>query len=74
MKTITKKKWKSITVKRIGIAGLKKELAGFEKKYGMSTRIFLEKIERGELSESNDFIDWLSFADIYQHVTAGADK
>jgi hypothetical protein len=67
-KTLSTKKWKQIKFKRVGIAGLKKELAGFEKKYGMPTQLFLQKVERGELAESNDFIDWLGLAEIYQHI------
>jgi len=76
MKTIstTRKKWKQITVKRVGLAGLKKELAGFEKKYGLSTETFLQKVYRGELSESNDFIDWLGLAEGYQRIMAQAKK
>ncbi|MDZ7344470.1 MAG: hypothetical protein ONA90_08135 [candidate division KSB1 bacterium] len=72
MKTKTiSKKWKKVTFKNIGITGLKKELAAFEKKYGMSTQTFLQKVGRGELAESNDFIDWLGLAEIYQHVQQG---
>jgi hypothetical protein len=56
-----------MTVKYVGIAGLKKELAAFEKKYGMSTETFLKKVHRGELDECNDFIDWLGLAEGYQH-------
>lgn len=76
MKTIstTRKKWKQITVKRTGLAGLKKELAGFEKKYGLSTEIFLQKVYQGELSESNDFIDWLGLAEGYHRIMAQANK
>ncbi len=77
MKSITKKsqkKWKQITVKHIGLVGLKKELAAFEKKYGMSTSTFLQKVERGELDESNDFIDWLGLAKGYQHITTKIGK
>jgi hypothetical protein len=72
MKTISTKK--RMIVKRVGVAGLKRRLAGFEKKYGMSTQIFLEKIERGELSESNDFIDWLGLAELYQNILARGIK
>jgi len=68
MKTMTKKKFKTMTVKYVGIAGLKKELAAFEKKYSMSTETFVKKVYRGELSESNDFIDWLGLADLYQDI------
>jgi len=68
MQTISKKKFKTLTVKYVGIAGLKKELAAFEKKYGMSTQIFLQKIERAELDECNDFIDWLGLNDLYQDI------
>ncbi|MGH7598583.1 MAG: hypothetical protein ACREOI_19685 [bacterium] len=74
MKTMTKKKFKTMTVKYVGIAGLKKELAAFEKKYGMSTEIFLKKVYGGELDECNDFIDWLGLAEGYQHVTGKAYK
>jgi hypothetical protein len=78
MKTISTKKkkktWKAITVKYVGLAGLKKELAGFEKKYGMSTQTFLQKVNRGELDECNDFIDWLGLAEGYQYITAKAKK
>jgi hypothetical protein len=74
MKTISKKKFKTITVKYVGLAGLKKELAAFEKKYGMSTATFLQKVERGELDECNDFIDWLGLAEGYQYITAKANK
>ncbi len=74
MKTMTKKKFKTMTVKYVGIAGLKKELAAFEKKYGMSTETFLKKVYRGELDECNDFIDWLGLAEGYQHVTGKAYK
>lgn len=71
MKTISEKKRIKVTYKYVGVAGLKKELAAFEKKYGMSTQVFLQKIERGELDESNDFIDWLGLADIHQHIQQG---
>jgi len=68
MKTIVEKKRHRIVFKNVGIAGLKKDLAAFEKKYGWSTRAFLQKIERGELKESNDFIDWLGLADLYRDI------
>jgi len=68
MQTIAKKKFKTMTVKYVGIAGLKKELAAFEKKHGMSTPTFLQKIERGELDECNDFIDWLGLSELYQDI------
>jgi hypothetical protein len=69
MKTIaTKPKRKKFVFKRVGISGLKKELTGFEKKYSMSTQTFLHKIDRGELSECNDYIDWLGLAKLQQEI------
>ncbi|MGH7451336.1 MAG: hypothetical protein ACRENG_08345 [bacterium] len=68
MKTISEKKRIKVTFKDVGIGGLKKKLAAFEKKYGMSTQTFLQKVERGELTESNDFIDWLGRADLYRDI------
>jgi len=66
MKTTTRKKLSKPKIQNVGIAGLKKKLAAFEKKYKMPTTIFLQKVERGELAESNDFIDWLGLAEIHQ--------
>lgn len=71
MKTATRKKLLKPKIQRVGLAGLKRELAAFEKKYKMPTEIFLQKVESGELSESNDFIDWLGLAEAYQHITRG---
>jgi len=71
MPTIVKTKWTSVNFKNAGIAGLKKDLTVFEKKYGWSTQTFLQKIERGELEESNDFIDWLGLAQIDRHIKMG---
>ncbi len=72
MKTAaTQKKWKRITYKRVGLAGLKKELAAFEKKYGMPTETFVKKVWSGELEECNDFIDWLGLAEIHQDMMNG---
>lgn len=71
MQSVAKEKWKCVNFKNVGIAGLKKELAVFEKKYGWSTQTFLQKIERGELDENNDFIDWLGLAQIDRHIEVG---
>jgi hypothetical protein len=68
MKTISEKKRHRVVIKNVGVAGLKKRLAGFEKKYNMPTQTFLQSIERGELSESNDFIDWLGLAELYDDI------
>jgi len=71
MKTASIKKRKRIVVRHVGISGLKRKLAGFEKKYGMSTPAFVKKVWSGELEESNDFIDWLGLAEIYQDMMNG---
>lgn len=68
MKTISEKKRHRVVIKNVGVAGLKKRLAGFEKKYNMPTQTFLQSIERGELSESNNFIDWLGLAELYDDI------
>lgn len=71
MKTATRKKLSKPKIQRVGLAGLKRELAALEKKYKMPTEIFLQKVESGELSESNDFIDWLGLAEAYRNITGG---
>ena len=68
MKTIAEKKRLRIVFKNVGVAGLRRRLAGFEKKYNMSTQAFLQRIDRGELSECNDFIDWLGLAELYDDI------
>ncbi len=72
MKTTTLKKLSKPVIKRVGLAGLKRELATFEKKYHMPTAIFLQKVDSGELEESIDFIDWLGLAEIYEGIKQGA--
>jgi hypothetical protein len=69
IKTATKKKRGRAVFKYIGLTGLKKDLAVFEKKYRMTTQTFLEKVERGEVEESNDVIDWLGLAETFQELT-----
>ncbi len=72
MKTApSQKKWKRMTFKHVGLAGLRKDLAAFEKKYGMSTEAFVKKVWSGELNESKDFIMWLGHAETYQDMTNG---
>ncbi|MCL4706087.1 hypothetical protein KJ068_13040 [bacterium] len=56
------------------MTGLKRELSAFEKRYKMPTSVFLQKVEKGELDESKDFIDWLGLAEIYQHITLSKSK
>ncbi|NUO79914.1 hypothetical protein HUU05_07540 [candidate division KSB1 bacterium] len=55
-------------VRHIGVAGLKRKLAAFEKKYSMSTPTFVKKVWSGELEESKDFIMWLGAAEQYQII------
>ncbi len=74
MKTIASKKLSKPKIQNVGIAGLKKKLAAFEKKYEMPTDVFLQKVESGELAESNDFIDWLGLAEIHQLAMKGTMK
>jgi hypothetical protein len=72
MKTASTKKRSRVTVRHVGLAGLKRKLAGFEKKYGMSTPAFVKKVWRGELDESKDFIMWLAFAEIHHDIMNGS--
>lgn len=72
MKTApAQKKWKRTTYQRVGLAGLRKDLAAFEKKYGMPTETFVQKVWSGELEECKDFIMWLGHAETYQDMMNG---
>ncbi len=70
--TPTPKKWQRITFQRVGLAGLKDDLAAFEKKYGMTTEAFVQKVWSGELEESKDFIMWLGHAETYKDMMNGS--
>lgn len=66
MKTTTTKKLAKPKIRRLGIAGLKKMLAEFEKKYDMSTTVFLRKVENGEMEDTHDVVRWLGMAEAYK--------
>lgn len=75
MKTATaKKKWQRVKFQRTGLAGLEKDLAAFEKKYGMTTETFVQKVWSGELGESKDFIMWLGQAETHKDMMNGSAK
>lgn len=68
MKTASTLKRSRVVVRHVGVAGLKRKLAGFEKKYGMTTPAFVAKVWEGELEESKDFLMWLGAAEQFDHI------
>lgn len=71
MKSTTKRKVSKPKIRRVGIAGLKKELAGFEKKYKMTTETFLQKVQSGEMEDTHEVVKWLGLAEFYQDMMRG---
>jgi len=71
MKTIDEKKITQPKVRHLGIADLKKKLAGFEKRYDMPTEVFLQKVENGEMEDTHDVVRWLGMAEAYQALNQG---
>jgi len=71
MKAPSSPKRKRIVVRHVGLAGLKRDLSAFEKKYGMPTATFVKKVWSGELEECKDFIVWLSLAEIHKDMMNG---
>lgn len=71
MKTTTRKKLSKPKIQRVGIVGLKKELSAFEKKYKMTTEVFLQKVENGEMDDSKDVMMWLGLAQTHQRIMKG---
>ena len=69
MKTTTRKKASKPKIRRVGIAGLKKELSTFEKKYNMTTEAFLQKVKNGEMEDTHDIVRWLGTAETYQSIS-----
>lgn len=49
---------KEIRTLEIGVDLSKKALKQFEEKYKMSSEIFFDKMEKGEIDDSLDFIEW----------------
>jgi len=37
---------------------IREEVEGFEKRYGMSSDEFVDKFERGELGDEQDYFEW----------------
>ncbi len=72
MKTTTRKKLSKPKIRRVGIAGLKKELLAFEKKYKMTTELFLQKVQSGEMEDTHDVVRWLGTAETYQAISKSA--
>lgn len=44
------------------------ELSAFEKQYGISSKEFFEKFERGELGDEMDWFDWSATWQMYNNV------
>jgi len=49
---------KEIRTLERGIALSKKAIKQFEEKYKMPSEVFFDKMEKGELDDSLDFIEW----------------
>jgi hypothetical protein len=71
MNATTRKKVSKPKIRYVGIAGLKKELSAFEKKYQMPTSTFLHKVRNGEIEDTHDAVKWLGLAEIYQDMMRG---
>ncbi len=41
---------------------IRKEIEGFKKRYGMSSEEFVNKFERGELGDDQDYFEWWGLA------------
>jgi hypothetical protein len=68
MKTTTIKKVSKPKIRRVGVAGFKKELADLEKKYKMTTETFLQKVQSGEMEDTHDIVRWLGTAETYHAI------
>ncbi len=40
----------------------KKSLKEFERKYRLTTRMFLKRFEAGEIGDDSDYFDWYAFS------------
>lgn len=69
MKTMLPQKLVKPKIRRIGRADLMKKLAGFEKKYDMSTEVFLKKVANGEIEDTHEVVRWLGTAEAYQELS-----
>lgn len=53
---------------------LESQLVAFEREYQMSTAIFLERYERGELGDGMDFIEWDSTVEMLNNLYKQIEK
>ena len=62
-----------VTVTRLTKAEVKRKLAAFEAKYGMTSQEFLAKGRRGELDCSDDFLEWEGYC-AYMYEVCGVEE
>jgi hypothetical protein len=49
---------------RLKLSGYRDKLEALERQNGMSTAVFLERFESGELGDANQWLDWEAFANL----------
>jgi len=50
---------------KVGLRNMQKELALFEKKYGIESSVFYAKFEQGEFGDEQDFMLWAGVYEIF---------
>jgi len=52
---------RELNICSMAISFYKKQLRSLEKKYSMRTSVFLERFEKGDMGDEQDFFDWYAF-------------
>lgn len=57
-----------ISQARIDLDATEKDLAEFEKQYGMSTADFFQKYQSGQTDDRMDYVEWSSLAQMAERI------
>lgn len=49
---------KELSTEKVGVAGLRQQLQGFEERYSLKTPEFYARFLKGEMGDNRDFIVW----------------
>jgi hypothetical protein len=61
---------KEFKVEKLGLEGLRGQIADFEKRYRLKTPEFYARFLRGEMGDARDYIVWAGLYELLQRLTA----
>jgi len=63
---------KQLSIEKVGLEGLRQQLAEFEARYSLKTAEFYRRFLHGEMGDQRDFVVWAGLHELLQRMTARA--